>query len=221
MSLSITVPSGNQEYMSSKSLMICEAESWNVSKLFMNYLKNWTLYLVINSLTKPYLKFIMWSSWFPRFKATAVGFNINNDNKIVKTSMLCPPLSTKSPLNTYGLSIDGNPFCKKKNSNFKTCHLLTLYKIMDKSSNFPCKSPQTVTCLDKEVDKWTIVGNVFNNFLASWRIISKKWGCKVWKKNVITKRNFFFKNVIKRHLASFFLPCLLWNGQSSIQHEFF
>mmetsp|Transcript_7020 Transcript_7020/g.19313 ORF Transcript_7020/g.19313 Transcript_7020/m.19313 type:complete len:213 (+) Transcript_7020:687-1325(+) len=57
------------------------------------------------------------------------------------------PRSTKSPLNKYGLSLEGMPFCSKIRSRSKNC---------------PCVSPHTVICLSSGTTTSTSDGNSRN-----------------------------------------------------------
>ena len=50
---------------------------------------------------------------------------------------------------------------------------------MQRSSNFPWRSPQTVTCLERAVEKWTREGSVFNTSLPSRSSISRYLACSV------------------------------------------
>lgn len=48
--------------------------------------------------------------------------------------------------------------------------LLTLWNTTNKSSSFPCKSPQMVTCFDMAVDAWFKLGKRFSRIVASFSI---------------------------------------------------
>lgn len=63
--------------------------------------------------TTMYLRFTIWSSWFPLLRWTSLGYTSWKANRISRISMESFPRSTKSPLKTYGVSNDGKPFWRK------------------------------------------------------------------------------------------------------------
>lgn len=57
-----------------------------------------------------YLRLMIWSSWFPRLRCTSPGYTSRKEKRMRRISMESLPLSTKSPLKTYGVPWDGIPF---------------------------------------------------------------------------------------------------------------
>lgn len=57
-----------------------------------------------------YLAFMIWSSWLPRLRNTPPGNTSRQASRSRNTSSPFFPRSTKSPLNTYGFSVEGRPF---------------------------------------------------------------------------------------------------------------
>lgn len=56
--------------------------------------------------------------------------------------------------------------------------LLTLWNTTSKSSSFPCKSPQMVTCLDIAVLAWFKFGKRFSRIVASFRMPATYFACR-------------------------------------------
>lgn len=56
--------------------------------------------------------------------------------------------------------------------------LLTLWNTTNKSSSFPCKSPQMVTCFDMAVDAWFKLGKRFSRIVASFNIPATYFACR-------------------------------------------
>lgn len=54
---------------------------------------------------------------------------------------------------------------------------LTLWNTTSKSSSFPCKSPQMVTCLDMAVEAWFKFGERFSRAVASFRMPATYLAC--------------------------------------------
>ena len=153
----------------------------------------------INGIFNIYLAFMTVSSWFPRFKNTPPGNTNKHDSSNSSTSRLFFPRSTKSPLKQYGFSGDGRPFWNgeklrqvvwsgnewllvqfwngKCGGKMSLKNKLTLWKTTNKSSNFPCKSPQMVTCLDIAVDAWFKFGRRLSRAVASFSIPATYLAC--------------------------------------------
>lgn len=56
--------------------------------------------------------------------------------------------------------------------------LLTLWNTTSKSSSFPCKSPQMVTCLLIAVEAWFRFGRRFSRIVASFKMPATYFACR-------------------------------------------
>lgn len=66
--------------------------------------------MILGLIDRSYLRLTMWSSWFPLFRWTWLGYTSRKPNRMSRISKEFLPRSTKSPLKTYGFSEDGKPF---------------------------------------------------------------------------------------------------------------
>jgi hypothetical protein len=59
-------------------------------------------YLDFTSPSNPYIWFMFWLSWLPRAMKKCSGYSSLNPNRVKMHSTENEPLSTKSPLKSYG-----------------------------------------------------------------------------------------------------------------------
>ena len=112
---------------------------------FFSYHVSPTAWFLLRLTLCHYLIFIIWSSWFPLLMYISLGYNRKLENRITTISTELVPLSTKSPLNTYGLSVEGRPFWKQGNwviAHFCKTHIEHTWMCIDsllKRDNFENK----------------------------------------------------------------------------------
>ena len=126
---------------------------------------------------RSYLRFITWSSWFPRLTCTSFGWQSMKANSMTAISTEWGPLSTKSPLKMYGLSTAGRRFWNRCESIPHKVHAWSVYPFPDNPLRLKGKLRPTFK-YRAHWQQWCIVRLVRANGLLSprrWRTDTFLW----------------------------------------------